>query len=133
MSASYDELITVDEIGSRIAESLIDYFKDHRHIDQLEKLKRAGLQFETEATEVALASDKLAGKSFIISGVFENFSRDELTEIIQSNGGKIVSSISAKLNFLVAGDNMGPSKLEKAQKLNIPIISETELLAMINQ
>ncbi|MFD2160984.1 NAD-dependent DNA ligase LigA [Paradesertivirga mongoliensis] len=133
ISASYDELITVDEIGSRIAESLIEYFKDSRHIDQLEKLRSAGLQFQTEEKEVELASEKLAGKTFIISGVFEDYSRDELTEIIQANGGKILSSISAKLNYLVAGDNMGPSKLEKAQKLNIPIISDSELMALINQ
>lgn len=133
MSASYDELITVDEIGSRIAESLIEYFKDPRHINQLEKLKLAGLQFQTEEKEVELASEKLAGKTFIISGVFEDYSRDELTEIIQANGGKILSSISAKLNYLVAGDNMGPSKLEKAQKLNIPIISDSDLMALINQ
>ena len=133
INASYDELLTVDEIGSRIAESLVDYFKDRRHLDQLEKLRSAGLQFETEEKEVKLASEKLAGKTFIISGVFETFSRDELTELIQENGGKILSSISSKLNYLVAGDNMGPSKLEKAQKLNIPIISDTELLNLINQ
>ncbi|MBC8052121.1 MAG: NAD-dependent DNA ligase LigA [Sphingobacteriaceae bacterium] len=133
MNASYDELITVDEIGSRIAESLIDYFKDARHLDQLQKLRTSGLQFETEEKEVELASEKLAGKTFIISGVFEDYSRDELSEIIQSNGGKILSSISAKLNYLVAGDNMGPSKLEKAQKLNIPIISDKELMALIKQ
>lgn len=132
MSASLDELLSVDEIGTRIAESLIDYFKDRRHLDQIEKLKTAGLQLETEDKEIELASDKLSGKTFIISGVFENYSRDELSQIIQSNGGKILSSISAKLNYLVAGDNMGPSKLEKAQKLNILIISEEELFSLIN-
>ncbi|MGV3510067.1 MAG: NAD-dependent DNA ligase LigA [Sphingobacteriaceae bacterium] len=132
MSASLDELLSVDEIGTRIAESLIDYFKDQRHLDQINKLKTAGLQLETEDKEIELASDKLSGKTFIISGVFENYSRDELSQIIQSNGGKILSSISAKLNYLVAGDNMGPSKLEKAQKLNIPIISEEELFSLIN-
>jgi DNA ligase (NAD+) len=114
------------------AESLLDYFKDSRHLDQLEKLKSAGLQFQIIDKEVILASEKLTGKTFIISGVFETYSRDELTEIIQSNGGKILSSISSKLSYLVAGDNMGPSKLEKAQKLNIPLISDQELLAIIN-
>ena len=133
MNASYEELISVDEIGSRIAESLIDYFKDPRHLDQLEKLRTAGLQFRTEEKEINLASDKLSGKTFIISGVFEKFSRDELSEIIQANGGKILSSISSKLNYLVAGTNMGPSKLEKAQKCNIPIISDDELLKLINE
>jgi DNA ligase (NAD+) len=81
---------------------------------------------------VTLASEKLSGQTFIISGTFEKFSRDELKDIIEQNGGKILSSISAKLNFLVAGDNMGPAKLEKANKLNIPIISDDELLAMIS-
>lgn len=133
MNASYEELISVDEIGSRIAESLIDYFKDPRHLYQLEKLRTAGLQFRTEEKEINLASDKLSGKTFIISGVFEKFSRDELSEIIQANGGKILSSISSKLNYLVAGTNMGPSKLEKAQKFNIPIISDDELLKLINE
>jgi len=133
MNASIDELLSVDEIGTRIAESLIEYFKDPRHLEQLEKLKTAGLQFETEQKEVVLASEKLSGKSFIISGVFENYSREELSAIIQSNGGKILSSISSKLNYLVAGDNMGPAKLEKAQKLTIPIISEKELFDLINE
>lgn len=132
MNASLEELLSVDEIGTRIAESLLDYFKDSRHLDQLEKLKSAGLQFQIIDKEVILASEKLTGKTFIISGVFETYSRDELTEIIQSNGGKILSSISSKLSYLVAGDNMGPSKLEKAQKLNIPLISDQELLAIIN-
>ncbi|MBC7915548.1 MAG: NAD-dependent DNA ligase LigA [Pyrinomonadaceae bacterium] len=131
MNASTDELLSVDEIGTRIAESLSEYFKDSRHLEQLERLRVSGLQFQTIEKEVTLASEKLSGKTFIISGVFENFSRDELTEIIQSNGGKILSSISAKLNYLVAGDNMGPSKLEKAQKLNIPILSESELVSLI--
>jgi DNA ligase (NAD+) len=133
MNASYNELLTVDEIGSRIAESLVEYFRDPRHLEQLEKLKAAGLQFSTEEKEVSLESDKLVGKSFIISGVFEDYSRDELSEIIQSNGGKILSSISAKLDYLVAGDNMGPAKLEKAQKLNIPIISDKDLLNLLSE
>ncbi|HEY0897591.1 MAG TPA: NAD-dependent DNA ligase LigA [Sphingobacteriaceae bacterium] len=131
MSASYDELITVDEIGSRIAESLLDYFREPRHLEQIEKLRAAGLQFQAEDHQIELQSDQLNGKTFIISGVFENFSREELKDIIEANGGKIVSSISAKLNYLVAGDNMGPSKLEKANKLNIPIISDADLLRML--
>ena len=94
-------------------------------------MKAQGLQFITEIKEVTLASENLSGKTFIISGVFEKYSRDELKDLIEQNGGKIVSSISAKLNYLVAGDNMGPAKLEKAQKLNIPIISDEELLGMI--
>ncbi len=132
MAAQFEELIAVDEIGDRIAHSLIEYFGEEKHREEIGKLKSAGLQFVVEEKEVTLASDKFAGKSFIISGVFEKFSRDELKDIIEQNGGKILSSISAKLNYLVAGDNMGPAKLEKAQKLNIPIISDDELMAMLD-
>ncbi len=131
LNSSFEELISVDEIGDRIAESLLAYFKDHRHLDQINLLRNHGLQFESDAKEVVLESDKLVGKSFIISGVFEKYSREELTQLIENNGGKILSSISGKLNFVVAGANMGPSKLEKANKLNIPIISEEELLEML--
>jgi DNA ligase (NAD+) len=130
-AASVEELTGAEEIGERIAQSITDYFSDEKHKEEIEKLKARGLNFISEDKEVILASDKLGGKTFIISGVFEKYSRDELKDIIEQNGGKIVSSISAKLNYLVAGDNMGPSKLEKAQKLNIPIISDSELLAMI--
>ncbi|RYG11246.1 MAG: NAD-dependent DNA ligase LigA, partial [Chitinophagaceae bacterium] len=129
--AIHDELIAADEIGDRIAQSLIEYFESEVHRQELEKLKAAGLQFVVEEKEVVLASEKLSGKSFIISGTFEKFSRDELKDIIEQNGGKILSSISAKLNYLVAGDNMGPAKLEKATKLNIPIISNEELMEML--
>ncbi|MDN3582188.1 NAD-dependent DNA ligase LigA [Mucilaginibacter flavus] len=131
MAASLEELTAADEIGGRIAQSIIDYFADESHKEEIEKLKSHGLQFIAEEKEVTLASNKLAGQSFIISGVFETFSRDELKDIIEQNGGKILSSISAKLSYVVAGDNMGPAKLEKAQKLNIPIISDKELLDLI--
>jgi DNA ligase (NAD+) len=131
MNASTDELTAVDEIGERIAESLADYFADTRHIEQIRLLRDAGLQFETVKKEFTPASDKLAGKTFVISGVFANFSRDELTSLIEQNGGKILSGISGKLDYLVAGDNMGPSKLEKARKLNITLISDDELLALL--
>jgi DNA ligase (NAD+) len=130
-AASVEELTGAEEIGERIAQSLVSYFNDEKHKEEIEKLKARGLQFVSEEKEVQLASEKLSGKTFIISGVFEKYSRDELKDIIEQNGGKIVSSISAKLNYLVAGDNMGPSKLEKAQKLNIPIISDAELIGMI--
>ncbi len=130
-AATLEELTAVEEIGERIAQSLVEYMSGEVHRQELEKLKQQGLQFTLEEAEVVLQSDKLAGKTFIISGVFEKYSRDELKEMIEQNGGKIVSSISAKLNYLVAGDNMGPSKLEKANKLNIPIISDEDLLKMI--
>jgi len=132
ISANYDELIAAEEIGDRIALSIGEYFDNEQHISEVEKLKKQGLQFMAEEKELKLDSESLSGKSFIISGVFEKYSRDELKDIIEQNGGKILSSISAKLNYLVAGDNMGPAKLEKAQKLNIPIISDEELLAMLN-
>ncbi|MDB5024489.1 MAG: ligA [Mucilaginibacter sp.] len=131
MAASFDELNAVEEIGERIARSIIEYFAGEKHRQEIEKLKERGLQFVAEEKEVTLQSEKLAGKSFIISGVFEKYSRDELKDIIEQNGGKILSSISPKLNYLVAGDNMGPAKLEKATKLNIPVISDQELIGMI--
>ena len=132
MNASFEELVTVEEIGERSAESLIEYFKDHKHKEQIEQLRSHGLQFESVQKTIDLESNKLEGQSFIISGVFENYSRDELKDIIEANSGKIVSSISAKLNFLVAGDNMGPAKLEKATKLQIPIISDDDLIKMLH-
>jgi DNA ligase (NAD+) len=132
MAASFDELNAVEEIGERISRSIIEYFADEKHREEIEKLKERGLQFVAEEKQVTLQSERLSGKSFIISGVFEKFSRDELKDIIEQNGGKILSSISAKLNYLVAGDNMGPAKLEKATKFNIPIISDEELMSMLS-
>ena len=131
MNASIMELRSADEIGERIAESLMQYFSEARHTQQIGELRRHGLQFESAENIVELQSTIFERKSFIISGVFETYSRDELKDIIEANGGKILSSISAKLNYLLAGENMGPSKLEKATKLNIPIISDKELLEML--
>jgi DNA ligase (NAD+) len=131
INASFDELITADEIGERIAQSTIRYFEDPKHIEEINKLKNAGLKFIIEEKELTLQSSKLAHKTFVISGVFEQYSREALKEMIEANGGKILSSISAKLNYLVAGENMGPSKLEKANKLNIPIINEEDLLNLL--
>lgn len=133
INASFDELTSVEEIGGRIAESLIEYFKGQRHLEQLERLRVFGVQLASTDQEIVLKSDKLNGKTFIISGVFENFSRDELKELVEANGGRIVTSISSKLNYLIAGDNIGPSKLEKAQKLGIPLITDVELLQMLEQ
>ena len=130
--ASLEELIVAEEIGERIALSLIEWFSEPGHREEIQKLKLQGLHFVSDEKELVLQSEALSGKTFIISGVFEKFSRDELKELIEQNGGKIVSSISAKLNFMVGGDNIGPAKLEKAQKLNIPLISENELLKMID-
>ncbi|HEY8782935.1 MAG TPA: NAD-dependent DNA ligase LigA [Mucilaginibacter sp.] len=130
-AATIEELNAVEEIGDRIALSVKDYFSNEDHKQEIEKLKSQGLQFVSEEKQVTLASEVLSGKTFIISGVFEKYSRDELKDIIEQNGGKIVGSISTKLNYLVAGENMGPAKLEKAQKLNIPIINDDQLLEMI--
>jgi len=131
VSATLEELVSINEIGQRIAESIIEYFKKPEHLQQITLLKSYGLKFEVVENEIALQSDKLTGKTFVISGVFENYSREELKDLIESNGGKMLSGISAKLNFLLAGDNMGPSKLDKAKKLNVPLISEGDLLEML--
>jgi DNA ligase (NAD+) len=129
--ATIEELTAIDEIGQRIAESIVDYFSKPIHIQQINLLKSYGLQLEVAEKTITLQSEKLTGKTFVISGVFEGLSRDELKDLIEGNGGKILSGISAKLNYLLAGDNMGPSKLEKAQKLNVPLISQGELLEML--
>jgi DNA ligase (NAD+) len=131
--AIHEELIAVNEIGDRIAQSLLQYFQDPEHLKLIERLKAAGLNFKSDNVAPALESDKLAGKTFVISGVFESVSRDELQSIIISHGGKVVSSISAKLSYLVAGDKMGPSKLEKANTLGITILSEDQFLQMVTQ
>jgi DNA ligase (NAD+) len=131
MNANFEELIAVDEIGERIAESLIDYFEEPKHREQIEHLRSYGLQFESFQKNTVLESNTFEGKTFIISGVFEKYSRDELKDMIEANGGRILSSISPKLNYLVAGDNMGPAKLEKALKLQIPIISDQDLIQML--
>lgn len=131
INATIEELTAVDEIGGRIAESIQEYFSKPEHLQQIVLLKQTGLQFEVVETEVLLQSDKLIGKTFVISGVFEKHSREELKTLIEENGGKILSGISSKLDYLVAGDNMGPSKLQKATKLNVPLISEEDVKGMI--
>jgi DNA ligase (NAD+) len=131
MKASFEELIAVNEIGERIARSVIDYFSEEENRVFVNRLRSAGLQFETEEKIIEKESDIFNGKSFLISGVFSKFSREELKEKIEVNGGKIISSISAKLDYLVAGENMGPAKLEKATKLGVKMISEDEFIKML--
>jgi DNA ligase (NAD+) len=131
MQADFESLILVDEIGERIAESVLQYFSNPAQVQQINKLKQAGLNFESSSIEKIQEGENLKGLSFVISGVFSNFSREELKEKIEANGGKISSSISSKLNYLVAGDNMGPSKLQKATELGIKIISDEELFTLI--
>jgi DNA ligase (NAD+) len=121
----------VDEIGARIAESIIRYFADEKNREQIERLREAGIQLEMEELDLSEYTDKLAGKSIVISGVFTHHSRDEYKEIIEKNGGKNVGSISKKTSFILAGDNMGPAKLEKANKLGVPILNEEDFLKLI--
>lgn len=130
-SATKLQLLLTDEVGEKIADSVIDFFANPLNIQIVERLTTAGLQMQIK--EKKINSEILFGMQFVISGTFVNHSRDELKEIIESNGGKMQSGVSAKTNYLVAGENMGPSKLEKAQKLGISIISESELIAMLEQ
>ena len=131
--ATLTDLILVDEIGERIAQSVIDFFDNDQNRIIIERLKKHGVQFEIVERINPNATDKLSGKTFVVSGVFEKFSRDDLKKAIEDNGGKVGSSISAKTDYVVAGDNMGPAKLEKANKLNIPIISEVDFMKLINE
>ena len=130
--STIEELTNVEEIGAKIAESVVDWFSKEENVLIIERLRDHGLIFESKNEPKAGQTEKLKGLSLIISGTFEKFSRDELKAMIELNGGKNVSSISAKTNYLIAGENIGPSKLEKAQKLKIPIISEEEFIQLIN-
>ena len=129
--ASLDDLMQVDEIGARIAQSILQYFADERNRELIERLREAGIQLEMEELDMSEYTDKLSGKSIVISGVFAHHSRDEYKEIIEKNGGKNVGSISKKTSFILAGDNMGPAKLEKANKLGVPILTEEEFLKLL--
>ena len=131
--ANVMDLVLVDEIGERIAQSVIDFFENQENGIIIERLKKYGVQFESVEIVNPNATDKLTGKTFVVSGVFEQFSRDDLKKAIEDNGGKVGSSISAKTDYVVAGANMGPAKLEKAVKLNIPILSENEFKQMIDE
>ncbi|WP_167609247.1 NAD-dependent DNA ligase LigA [Maribellus sediminis] len=126
-----EQLTEIDEVGSRIAESVVDWFSKAEHLELLEKLKKQGLQFAISEDKLAGQTDKLAGLNIVISGTFEKHSRDQLKEMIEKNGGKNVGSISKKTSYLLAGDNIGPSKLEKVTKLGIPMISEDDFLKML--
>lgn len=130
--ASLEELLAVNTIGQAIAESVIRWFADMDNVFLLERLRSHGLQFSLSEERLAAQSDRLAGKTIVISGVFTHHSRDEYKSLIEQHGGHNTGSISAKTSFILAGDNMGPAKLEKAQKLSIPIISEDEFLQMIS-
>lgn len=130
--ATLETLVNIDEIGEKIAQSIVSYFANPLNHNLVERLKEAGLQFSRSEEDLSGYTDKLAGQSIVISGVFEHHSRDEYKEMIERNGGKNVGSISSKTSFILAGANMGPAKLEKAQKLGIRILSENEFLDLLS-
>ncbi|WP_318308810.1 NAD-dependent DNA ligase LigA [Flagellimonas crocea] len=128
MAASQEQLVAVDEIGERIAESVVSFFSEPANVETIDRLKSYGLQFSLSEAQLENQTELLKGNTFVISGVFETISRNDLKKLIEDNGGKVSSSISSKTSFLVAGDNMGPSKRTKAEGLGVPIISEQEFL-----
>ena len=129
--ATEEDLINVDEIGIKIAESVQEFFQSEKNIEIIVRLKRFGVQLEISAEKLANQTELLKGQIFVVSGVFETITRDELKRLIENNGGKVSSSISSKTSFIVAGKNMGPSKKVKAEQLNIPLLSEAEFLHKI--
>ena len=131
--ATIMDLILVDEIGVRIAQSVIDFFDNQENRVTIERLKQQGVQFEIVEKVNLNATNKLSGKIFVVSGVFSKFSRDDLKQTIEDNGGKVGSSISTKTDYVIAGETMGPAKLEKANQLKIPIISEDDFIQLVNE
>lgn len=130
--ATLMDLVLVDEIGEKIAQSVVEFFENTENSITIERLRGFGVQLEMGAHHDTTVSDLLAGKTFVVSGVFEKFSRDDLKKAIEDNGGKVGSSISKKTDYVIAGENMGPAKLEKASQLNVKIISEDDFIAMLN-
>ena len=131
LNTDLEELESVDEIGEKIAASVVEFFNDHENIEIINSLKSYGLQFEMVERENNLLSEKLADKSIVVSGVFEKYSRDEIKKLIELNGGKVSSSISKNTSFILAGENMGPSKKQKAEELEVKIISEEDFVKII--
>ncbi|NHN24587.1 NAD-dependent DNA ligase LigA [Flavobacterium jejuense] len=131
-SATIMDLILVDEIGDKIAQSVIQFFENNSNVEIIDRLKRYGVQFEINEANSTTVSDVLKGSIFVVSGVFETYSRDDLKKAIENNGGKVGSSISSKTNYVIAGSNMGPAKLDKANQLKIPILDEYEFNKMID-
>jgi len=131
MKADKEALLEVSDVGEIVAETLVKYFKDEDNLHIIKKLQHHGIKFAMDAEEMSAYSDRLQGKSFVVSGVFAKHSRDEMADLIEKNGGKNVGSVSSKTSYIVAGENMGPAKLEKAKKLNIPILTEDEFMKML--
>jgi DNA ligase (NAD+) len=132
MTADLETLVAVDEIGDRIAQSILDFSSDLGNIQLINRLKVSGVQLEVSAESLENQTEVLKGQIFVVSGIFHQLSRNELKKAIEDNGGKVSSSISKKTNFIVAGDNMGPSKLAKAQDLGVAIISEQDFIDKIS-
>ena len=130
-NATYDELIAVDEIGDRIAQSVLKYFADERNVMMLSRLKSHGLTMSVSEDKFQKAGDALQGLTFVISGTFSFHSRDEYKNLIEQNGGKNVGSVSSKTSYILAGENMGPEKLKKAESLGVQLINEADFLKMI--
>jgi DNA ligase (NAD+) len=131
-TATKEELIAIDDVGDQIADNIIAYFADIKNQEIVSRLRQAGLQMEAEGGEWKAESDKLAGKTIVISGTFNQHSRDEYKDIIEANGGKNSGSVSKKTSFILAGENMGPEKRKKAESLGVPLVSEEEFLDMLN-
>ena len=131
MGASTEELEAVDEIGHRIAQSVVEFFGVQENREMIKRLRQYGVQLEIAAEDLAGQTDKLEGKTFVVSGVFQEISRSELKKLIEKNGGKVSGSISSRTSYVVAGENMGPSKLAKAESLGIPIISERDFFDLV--
>lgn len=131
LKATTDELLQVSEVGDKIAQSMIAYFQDPNHLEFIERLKQAGLHFTIQEEAFALTSDRLQEQNFVISGVFQIHSREKIKELIEQNGGKVQSGVSSNTHYLIAGENMGPAKLEKAKKLGVSMISENDFLEML--
>jgi DNA ligase (NAD+) len=130
--ASYDDLMSVNEVGEKIAGSILDFFSDRKNIRMLDRLRKAGLQWEVKVAEEA-RGQALKGKTFVVSGVFEKHSRQQIKDLIEKHGGRNTSSVSAKTDYLLAGENMGPEKRRKASELNIPVITEKDLEQLISR
>ena len=126
-----EDLTRVDEIGERIAESVVSFFRNPVKRELVERLRSYGLRFSLSAEQLMGQTDLLQGQTFVVSGVFETLERDDLKKLIEDNGGKVVSSVSSKTTYVVAGANMGPSKKTKAESLGIPIITEEEFLQLL--
>ncbi|MDE6036859.1 MAG: NAD-dependent DNA ligase LigA, partial [Duncaniella sp.] len=133
MNMTRDRLVALDDIGPKIADAIIDFLSYHPNVEIIERLRASGVQMSMPEEDMTDHTDLLKGKSFVISGVFSQHSREEYKELIEKNGGKNVGSISKKTDYVLAGENMGPSKLEKANKLGVPIIDEETFLGMIGE